>query len=455
MSIYNKVIAGCTLAFLSAVPSLAAADDINHDDVVGFIPDLTADADMYSAPASKESFVFSYGGMLMPTVVREDSSRAKTTTSMNFAKLWLKLTLGGNNYLYLRGKDIYTRVLTSKYSGDKNKNTIDLDEGYFYLSTDQGGVRSYVGRKYYTAGSGIVLNGRGDGAEFLLSSGIVDVKLFGMYTDLIRKDTNTYGLNPRDANDGAKRIFTGGTVEKRFANQTAYILALAQIDRGKEGSTVKSRYQSQYYGVGMKGVPADRLDYVIEGIYETGKSYLLNTDKSKRVSARAAFVSLNYYVDLTGKPALNVQYAYASGDKDRTDATLSNANTSGSDNGFVPFGSFNGGLALRPSLSNLHVFRAGASIFPFAGVDSPRINRMNIGVKYSYYRKDKAEGVIGAGEAGGSSRGVGQAFDVNLRWKFYSDTEIFALYGIFLPGPAYPDSEKKRQTMIAGLILEF
>jgi hypothetical protein len=444
------------LAILFVSGSLYAADPSDLTSDIGFIPDLSADADMVLAPTSRESFVFSFGGWLTPVVVYQSTGSGDITSSMNSLKLWGNLSLGGNSFIYVRGKDLFTRIIAFKgMNGKKTRNSYDLDAAYVEIATDNRSIAFDAGRKYYILGTGIALNGRGDGVGVSFVNRIVDLNVFGLYTGLLKKDDNPYGISSRDTNDGAKRILSALTLSRDIGNQNLYAFGLVQVDLAKETAASKIRYQSQYFGLGMKGVPADGLEYAVEGIYETGKSYISGTAKTGTISANAANAEVNYYMDASIKPVFSVQYAFASGDADRTSSSDASGNVSGSDNGFISFGDFNGGLALRPQLSNIHLIRAGVSIMPFASSSSNRIKRMSFGAKYSYYLKDKADGLVNGNEGSRNSKQIGQGVDLSYKWKVYTDFSVFAQYGLFLPGSAYPSSEKNRQTAIGGFLIEF
>lgn len=449
----TKSIISMILFLTAAAASYAADDQILPEE---YIPDLSADADMAVASIPSTAMSATYGGWVTPIVISDRRGDVSTNSSLTLVKVWGKLSLGGNSFIYIRAKDLYTKVFSSEnYDGDKSKNMIDIDTGYIELATSRRAFSFAAGRKFFLVGSGTVLAGRGDGADIKLKSALADLQVFGMYTRYLNKDDNPYDRSSKDRDDGARRVFAGAIAEKRFLNQTAYLFGVIQRDRAAENATAKIRYQSQYYGAGIKGVPVDGLDYLVEGVYEQGKSYLYNSSDKKSVGAYALNASANYYVNASMNPALSVQYAFASGDNDRYSSTESSSNTSGKDTGFVGFGSFNGGLAFRPDLSNLHVMRAGGSIMPFSANTYPRLRRLNAGIKYSYYMKDRSKGGVNSdGVATENNRNVGQGIDLSVKLKAYSDLSLFAQYGLFVPGAAF-EEKKKWHTAMFGLLLEF
>ncbi len=443
----------CATALLAASPLYAQEVDPVKD-ALDLFRTMEKDTDMKLAGPAKKPFTVSWGGWITPVVIDERKG-TELTSAVVTAKLWLQSTLWKNAFVYVRGKDVYLAPLMQSGIDIESDNVIDLDVGYIGMTSPDGSLQFYAGRKFFVLGTGLVFNGRGDGGEIKLYTRFVDLKLFGLYTGLMNKDTNPYGLSSRDISDGAKRIFAGGSISRGLGKHEVYLLGMAQIDQGDQESTDKTRYQSQYYAGGLKGLIIDGMDYYAEFIYETGKSYLSGSDDEKNISAMAGMLGINYYIDAPYNPAVLFQYAYGSGDKDRSDPKSPNGNTSGDDNGFLYFGTFVGGFALRPVLANLHVFRLGFSGSPFYRSDKTYLRRMSLIAMYNYYMKDKPEGTINNGEASVNSRDVGHGIDLSLRWGIFHDFSVFVNYGLFLPGSAFGSGAENRNFIMAGFNLVF
>ncbi len=451
---YTKRILLIQLVFilLLGLPALAQEKETISDD--RFFPEFRADEDMTVLKAEREPLSISYGGWITPVVIDSRDITA-LTSSVTIMKLWLKSTLWRNSFLYIRGKDVFFRVINQEEDAiDETDNLIDLDVGFIGMSNDKRTLNLFLGRKFFVLGTGLVFNGRGDGGEFVFYSRFVDIKLFGAYTGLMKKDNNPYGLSDKDLADGAKRIFAGGTIQKEYYNQAVYLLGLAQIDQQEEEAGSKARYQSQYYGVGIRGTVSDLIDYHGEFIYETGQSYYSGTDEQEDIAAYAAILGLRYFPDVALNPMFILQYAYGSGEN--TGPTP--ANTSDEDNGFKTFGTFVGGYGLRPDLSNIHVFRGGFSLTPLYNSSSISLRRMNILLKYSYYVKDKPNATISIGnnpENTLDEKEIGHGGDIAFRWRIFYDFSFFISYGIFIPGKAYASSEETRHFTIGGFNIIF
>ncbi len=427
-----------TGALYAQNPAGPVGEDLSYD--------LNVDPQMRPVPAEWKPFTLSYGGWITPIIIDErKGSDSALTTSVTTMRLWMQSTLWKNSFIYVRGKDVYLAGLMEKNrTKPDSENTIDLDLAFIQMATPGGALRLAAGRKYFILGTGLAFNGRGDGAELNLYSRFVDIKAFGLYTGLLDKDLNPYGLSGKDISDGAKRIFAGGTIERGFVNQTAYLLVLVQMDRQGKDAGVEKNYDSQYYGAGLKGLLIDGMDYYAEFIYQMGEN---NLDVPKKdIKAMAGMFGLNYYFDAAYNPALLFQYAYGSGDDDAADDE---------DATFTYFGTYVGGFALRPQLRNIHIARLGFSFLPFYASEEAWLKRMNVIARYSYYMKDKPEATASVGEGPLDERFLGHGADLSLRWAIFADLSFFVNYGLFLPGDAYSSSEGTRNFVMGGFNLVF
>ena len=406
--------------------------------------------DWLGLPKERTPFMFDWGGNFSPTVMLDKSGSSTLSMSATNLNVWARLTLPGDGALFLRGRDTLMNCLYQKaYPAEKHKNLYDLDAAYYEFKPVSSGFSLSLGRKLYLVGSGTLLSGTGDGVEANYVSPLLQLKLFGMYTGFLRKDYNPYGLNSTDYNVGARRLFAGGTLRTNIGNQTPFLMGLYQKDYA---SNATGRYDSWYGGAGIKGV-LSQADYFVEGYFESGKSYFNDATGKSSVTAFGAAASLNYYFKVITSPSVSAQYGIASGDKDRIN-TEATGNISGSDNGFISFGYFPAGLALRPTFSNIQIFRAGAAFNPFERL-SDHIRKITIDAKYSYYMKCRKKGVINSGEATNNSYDVGHGIDTSLRWAPFSDFTVYVMYGLFIPGKAYSTREPKRNFAVAGASLSF
>lgn len=415
---------------------------------------MSTDSEMKTTKKVAAPFTVDWGGWITPVLIDERKG-SETTSAVISTKLWASSNLWGNTSLYIRGKDMLLLPVADNGTPVEQDHVIDLDAAFIAIKNNSGTIQLYTGRKFYNLGTGLVFNGRGDGAEFRFYSPVIDVKFFSIYTGFMQKEANPYNLSSTDFSDGAKRLFNGLSLEKMLGRHTVYLFGLLQTDMAEEDNNTKSRYQSQYFGGGLKGILFDGFDYYGEFVYETGTSYLSGTTTEKPVRAMAAMTGFNYYADMAFNPAFLFQYAYGSGDADRTGGSDATGNTSGDDNGFIYFGTFVGGYALRPVLYNLHIFRPAVAAAPFYKSNNRYIKTMNIIARYNYYMKANSKGTVSDGEAGINSSDVGHGIDLSLRWKPWYDLSFFINYGLFIPGGAYASSEENRNFVMTGFTLVF
>ena len=448
------------VSFASLSSAVRAQGYYDPKEADKFFPDFKADEDMTVATRERtpSQFAVQYGGWIMPTFITDYRGESKQlNTSITTANIWLKTYLWKNAFIYLRVKDTLTGIIREEgYSGlDEVDNLVDLDVGFVSASFLEGMIRLSFGRKLFSVGSGLVFNGRGDGVQLDFSSRWVSFSLFGAYTGLIQKENNLYQLSSEDYSDGSKRMFTGGEVAIPFENQQFYVLGVGQFDMSEETAGERHKYNSQYFGGGLRGLIVDAVSYNAEYVYEMGTTFDGN-NKKHDISAMAASFGLDYYINVTTNPVLIVQYSYASGDKHRSTYLNSKVDSSiGDDTGFIGFGTFLAGYALRPQPGNLHTFRAGFAISPFSWANQSYIKRMTIIAKYSYYMKDIKEAYINGGEGVEEEFFVGHGVDVALRWKILGDLSFFLNYAIFLPGDAFASSENNRHFIMEGISLSF
>ncbi|MCX7679633.1 MAG: alginate export family protein [Spirochaetes bacterium] len=420
------------------------------------------DPDMKALSEYRRPSSFRYGAWLTPLYFDEIEGNSRLAMSQTTIRAWLDSMLWQNIFVYLRLMNKYQGVFAKNQLGtageaiDDSKNTFDLELGFIRYSAFNNTVQFEIGRKYFRMGTGLVLNGRGDGGEINFYTPIVDLSAIFSYTGFLNKHENPYNLSDRDYADGAKRIFTGGSLEKHFRNQTLYFFSVIEIDRAEDDPANKMQYNAEYYAMGLKGYIGGYSNYYCEFVYQTGTSYKMNSDEERSINAIALNSGLDIYLSLPTLPIISLQYAFGSGDKDRGSYTVPNANTNSDDNAFMYFGTFHGGYGLRPVLANLHVLRAGFSCAPFSFSSTRMVRRITFIAKYSYYWKYYSSGVINAGEAPRDERDVGHGVDIALRWGAFYDLTVFINYGLFLPGDAYESyANNPRNFILAGAIATF
>jgi hypothetical protein len=401
-----------------------------------------------------------YGLDLNPSIIYQEADDYRLFTCLVNARVWAKSYLWSDSFLYVRVKDSFLGVISAadSYSSVESDNLIDLDLAYIDTRSSAGAVTFAMGRKYFSMGTGLVLDDRGDGAEFSVNGSLYSLRLLGMYTGLLLKDNNPYGFSDRDTADGAKRVFAGGTASFHYLNHEFYLLGLVEVDLSEQDKAQRTKYNAQYYGAGATGVFKENFSYYAEFIYQMGSGYDAANEKTS-ISAFAVNSGLDWFIPVALNPVIMLQYAFGSGDEKRSNYATSNLQgVDADDSGFIYFGSFNGGYAFRPRLGNMHVISAGASCVPFANSSSARLKKMSLMAKYIYYMKDvTSAGVTGVNESGGGldEAFLGQGIDAALRWEIYYDLSFYINYGVFFPGSAYSSDTGETQFAMAGVNLSF
>ncbi len=443
-----------------AINAAAHAADAGYD---SYYPDFPADDAMKpGVPAADITTKLpQYGFWITPTVISQKKGGSEMTSSVITTRVWLKTYLWPYAYVYARGKYMRTDVLRQRGSSDSSSNLVDLDLGFITAGTPKNMFEISAGRKYFILGTGLLFNGRGDGMDVNLRLGLVQIKGFACYSGWLVKQDNPYGLSDRDISTGAKRFFAGGSATFDVYNQHIYVQYLSQMDFQNLKYSVTNpnfrlKYDSQYYGIGVHGVIVERLSYYAEFDYQTGKSYLSGAYFRNNIRAYASNIGLSYYFRATCHPVIIAQYAMGSGDRDRKDARSPAGNNNGEDHGFLYFGTYTGGLGLRPILNNLHVIRGGAAFSPFSWADPIYVRSMTIVAKYSAYVKHRNAAPLNYGfDAIRRHRFAGHGVDVSLRWLIVSDVGVFFNYAAFLPGDAFYAIESNRHFYMGGLNISF
>lgn len=428
---------GAAAAPLAATPAARRADDLlaPRDFDVG-----------WRNAGRRASIDFQTGGWTGVTAASfseddNDKNTADAVTSLLLSelRLWSRVWLrdGSNAHVRLRavGYDFGT---PPGFSAPRLPNRgFDLDLAY--VDTKLLGVSHRIGRQYIRYGGGLVLAGTLDAVRSYRQRGN-----FGINGFFGKNKPQELDLDPNIG--GPHRIFNGLDVTYQRADDSklfAYILTERDKSAQPAGISVAGQafhYDSDYVGLGLDGRFSGHVDYHVEGIYQQGESFALGAGAAARpndIRAHAGLGTLTYHDDRPMRPVLTAEYLFGSGDSGRLPGVSTvSANTPGRDDGnFLGFGRYDLGIALNPRLSNLRVLRLGASAKPWD--DSPDFEDLTVGGKLSFYRKDDATGGISDPQATLPSDDVGEALDLFLGWRFFSDLAWTLQYGRFYPGAAY------------------
>ncbi len=339
-----------------------------------------------------------------------------------------------------------------------------------------------VGRQFLKLGKGILFSNYADGLSFKNRYGRSITNAFvafsGEYGDgacFINMQgcgdavVNPYNVIPGiapdattgwDASGIGRRLFVG--VDWNIAiipGSELYASLLYSNDMLKEAEGVPYRleYNPVYLALGSKGyIVIPDLRYHLEGIAESGSTYNLQETAPSRIFATAFLLDLAYAIPLQDaryKPNVIFQFAAASGDEDKMSVVLpSGTNIKKADSAFYYFGNYSGGMGFKPFLSNMMVVRAGFSVRPAASWYPGR--DLSLLVKYSYYTKRVAEGVVSDQRVISTytsgvtqselqdNKTLGHGVDMTMVWRVKTDLNFYYNMGFFKPGNAFPVEEQ-------------
>lgn len=402
----------------------------------------------------EDRLMFDYGGWInfRADNYNEDDNDTSTVDALDDmysldSRFWIKATLKppvGASYknehsCYIRIKDIHDIERRSDDDGDYDHDGPHLD--YAYLVLD---VRPYwleIGRRYFSVGQGIAYSNVSDGVELLAN--LQDWNLKALVSHTLPHEDNIDSSVP-GWGKGSDRTYLG--VEATYLgipDHGIYGYFLMQKDDSEEwpgdDTSHDYTYDSEYFGLGSQGKILPSVHYWAEIIWETGKSYIFDSNEKKDVDAWGGDFGISYDADIYSHPNFSFEYAFGSGDADRSSVTDTvNGNASGDDKNFLYFGYLPAGYALSPRLSNLHFYKAGVLLKP---LEMFRFFRnLSVGADYYQYWKDKEAGGIYDGDATISDDDIGSEIDLRASWQILSDLSCSLEYGYFMPGDAYADS---------------
>jgi hypothetical protein len=344
----------------------------------------------------------------------------------------------------------------------KAQEGVEVDLAYvdIALSDDKRGY-ARVGRQVVFAGRGLVLASELDGGNLEFKSKKLDGRVF--YGQTIDRDPDIDTSITGFDRGATKRDFWLGEMEYRVASGARYYTyLLVERQGGRSLAAAQNRvdfdYDTEYVGLGTTGRFDPLLHYYLEVVHQGGET-MVDLAGGPRVSIDAAALvsGLLYYPEWDWKPQISLEYAVGTGDPARGSVTntFGGKRTVSSDTNFNYFGVFDGGLALSPRLSNLHIFRLGYQAKPFPKGDRI-VPGLLVGTKLSYYMKEEKDGVISDALAVRATHDVGFGADVFAGFRPVSDFSVFFQYGRFVPGDAYaPTASDTSNRMLLSSTLNF
>ena len=318
-----------------------------------------------------------------------------------------------------------------------------------------------LGRQFVRAGRGLTLSNDLDGLTFQYTEPRWSHR--AMIGETLNRDPNVdMSIVGFDRSTQDRRFYLAETQYRTESGAKYYGYALFQRDRSRSFNFAQNQrdfhYDSRYFALGTEGRFDKRLHYYAELIHESGSTLAdLLGDPRVDIDADGALAGLLFYPDLEWHPLATLEYAYGSGDANRGSVTntFGGKQTRTDDENFLYFGTYDGGLALSPRLSDLQVIRLGYQIRPLPRKDR-KLPDLLVGAKGSRYLKASIDGIISDPTATMRSRDVGWGLDLFLATRPLSDLSLLVQYGRFAPGEAYPAGARDAaDRLLATLNLSF
>lgn len=318
-------------------------------------------------------------------------------------------------------------------------------------------LQTRIGRQSVLLGTGYVLDLPVDAVT--LQADIDKLRVQALFAKTIGSVPNIDRSDPVDSHShrhlyGLQMEYTG------LQRHVPFVYALWNDDKTDErpkDPLQNYSYDTFYVGLGSRGEILHNWNYWGEAVFESGRSFgdgmFLRRDY---VEAWALDVGTEYLFDKPSRPRLGFEYMFASGDGDRrfspTNARGGNRNGR-RDTSFNAFGFRDTGLALGPTLSNIHIWKFSGSCQPFHKVEALR--DFELGTSWYLYQRNAAGGAISDFTANQRGNGwLGWEMDYYLNWRIASDLSWTFRWGQFFPGSAYSDQDD-RHFVFTGLTWSF
>ncbi|MCP4592814.1 MAG: alginate export family protein [bacterium] len=427
-------------------------------------------AELDAQRPATEKVEFDYGGWYsFHLFIYDDGVNSSRTFRRNDLRVWGRMAFDeGAHTLYARGRMSYLDFNTGdSFDGrDSDWEGPNLERGFYQFDLRRA-LRSSTGRHIdhnltFKVGRDLATFGTG----YAFSTVLDQVWLRGEWRDLAVTGLVGQTVGSSEEMDSSRlttrtrRSFFGAEARYRgFERHEPFAYVLWQSDHNRDELPHLLQdydYDSFYVGLGAEGELLTDLRYSAEWVYEGGRSYghrrFIQRDV---IRAWALDAELEYLFDAKGKPRASLEYMFASGDSGRlgspTNAAGGNQGDS-TDRGFNGFGWRDTGLSHAPTLSNIHIWRAGASFHPFD--DTRLFTHLELGTDWYLYHKHHRRGATSDVTTDQTSGYLGWEMDFFANWDITPDVAWTARYGVFFPGKAYSD-QTTRTFFLVGVTWRF
>jgi hypothetical protein len=413
---------------------------------------------------------FDWGGWYSFHVfIFDDGVESSRTLRRHDLRLWGRLVIDeGVHEIYLRGRTSWLDFNTGdSYDGDDDSTDKPRMERAIYRFDLQKALRRYEGREIetdvdLTIGRDLVTLGTGLAMSTPLDHAGIEVA----YRDwelrgfVGRTPGSLDDVDLTNRTDETDRVMGGVEITFRgWERHRPFVYAMWQRDHNDYPTIPLLQdfdYDSFYAGAGSTGEVAHNLTYLAELVYESGSGTNFGwPDASNEIDAWAADFELEYLFAGERMPRASLEYLFASGDSDRrsnpTGAIGGNRGDQ-TDTSFVGFGYRDTGISFAPEYSNLHMGRAGFSLFPWPNEEVLR--RLELGTDWFVYYKHHRDGAVSDPTADVRSGYLGWEMDYFANWRVTNDLAWTARFGAFFPGDAFSDQTTRTFAMI-GVVWSF
>ena len=382
--------------------------------------------------------------------------------------LWTRLSVDdGAHVFFARAKLRYTHFRRGDeiewgddwWGPNFDRAWYQIDVGHAFRLTEPSDpyqLRVRIGRQPVLFGTGYTLDMPLDAV--VLEGRIHDFNVTGLFGKTIGSYPNIDRSEPVDSHSH-RHMYGVQLTYEGWDKHEPFVYALWNDDKTDERPKDWSQnysYDTFYLGFGSRGELWRNLNYWAEGVFESGHDFgdgmFFRRDY---VEAFAWDVGVEYLFDMPTRPRVSAEYMFASGDPGRlyspTDALGGNYGDR-KDTGFVGFGYRDTGISSGLVPSNLHIWRAGASIAPFA--KHALFRDFEIGTNWFLYHKNRNRAAISDYTAEEFAGYVGWEMDYFVNWRLASDLSWTARWGVFFPGSAFQNDEA-RHFIFTGVTWSF
>ncbi|QNN23447.1 alginate export family protein [Planctomycetales bacterium ZRK34] len=441
-----------------------------------------------------ERALLEYGGLVNFAFLAVDDINQNTHILRNTdAQLYACLNVDGAHEFFGRLRYNYFDFNSGdSFDGRGDEAATPIADRYWYkfdlrkaIAASEGrriddNITVQVGRQYVAWASELALSDQLYAARGTVELGHVELEWlagFTPHTGVIDFDSS----RPRFDRDTQRQFYGGKLAWTGFEHHKPYVYALHQRDNNERDATIvllplggglfrsiptEYEYNSTYVAVGSTGEIIPRLLYSTEVIYELGESLSTSLEPGGTIAATAGQhledidawagkFELTYLFRDANQSRLEGEFIFATGDDDR-DLDTSNTfggNTAGtSDRAFNGFGFAKTGLSFAAPISNVMIFRLGASTFPVR--ESSRLFReLQVGIDVLMFNKFDANAPLN--EPTTNDRYLGFETDIFAAWRITSDIALNIRYGVFFPGEAIVTDHDARHFVYTGVSYSF